>query len=96
VGDRSRRSAKRLWAKIPQAYRRQATFYTDQYVVYEGARRSGDSSRRARSRKEGPKTNKGDRHPFETTVLCAMTVPKRGLLGNVASVGHHGAVVPLP
>jgi insertion element IS1 protein InsB len=36
VGDRSRRSAKRLWAKIPQAYRQQATFYTDQYVVYEG------------------------------------------------------------
>jgi insertion element IS1 protein InsB len=36
VGDHSRRSAKRLWAKIPQAYRRQATFYTDQYVGYEG------------------------------------------------------------
>ena len=34
VGDRSRRSAKRLWAKIPQAYRQHATFYTDQYVVY--------------------------------------------------------------
>ena len=36
VGDRSRRSAKRLSAKIPQTYRQQATFYTDQYVVYEG------------------------------------------------------------
>jgi insertion element IS1 protein InsB len=36
VGDRSRRSAKRLWAKIPMAYRQHATFYTDQYVVYEG------------------------------------------------------------
>jgi IS1 family transposase/transposase-like protein len=36
VGDRSRKSAKRLWAKIPQAYRRHATFYTDQYVVYAG------------------------------------------------------------
>jgi insertion element IS1 protein InsB len=35
VGDRSRRSAKRLWAKIPEAYRQHATFYTDQYVVYE-------------------------------------------------------------
>ena len=30
------RSAKRLWAKIPEAYRQHATFYTDQYVVYEG------------------------------------------------------------
>ena len=36
VGDRSRRTAKRLWAKIPQAYRQHATLYTDQYVVYEG------------------------------------------------------------
>jgi len=36
VGDRSRRSAKRLWAKIPMAYRPHATFYTDQYVGYEG------------------------------------------------------------
>jgi insertion element IS1 protein InsB len=36
VGDRSRRSAKRLWAKIPHAYRQHATCYTDQYVVYAG------------------------------------------------------------
>jgi insertion element IS1 protein InsB len=36
VGDRSCKSAKRLWAKIPHAYRQHATFYTDQYVVYEG------------------------------------------------------------
>src|SRR5499426_2626977 len=36
VGDRSRRSAMRLWTKIPQAYRQHATVYTDQYVVYEG------------------------------------------------------------
>jgi insertion element IS1 protein InsB len=35
VGDRSRTSAQRLWAKIPEAYRQHATFYTDQYVVYE-------------------------------------------------------------
>jgi insertion element IS1 protein InsB len=36
VGDRSRKSAMKLWAKIPLAYRQQARFYTDQYVVYEG------------------------------------------------------------
>jgi insertion element IS1 protein InsB len=29
VGDRSRRSAKRPWAKIPQASRQHATFSTD-------------------------------------------------------------------
>jgi insertion element IS1 protein InsB len=33
VGDRSRKSAKRLWAKIPEAYRQHAMFYTDQYAV---------------------------------------------------------------
>jgi insertion element IS1 protein InsB len=36
MGDRSRKSAKRLWAKIPLAYRQHATFYTDQYGVYAG------------------------------------------------------------
>jgi insertion element IS1 protein InsB len=36
VGDRSRRSAKQLGAKIPAAYRQHATFYTDQDVVYAG------------------------------------------------------------
>jgi len=36
VGDRSRKSARALWSKIPKAYRRYATFYTDQYVVYKG------------------------------------------------------------
>jgi insertion element IS1 protein InsB len=35
VGDRSHKSAEQLWAKIPHAYRQPATFYTDQYVVYE-------------------------------------------------------------
>jgi IS1 family transposase len=36
VGDRRRRCAKRLWAKMPHAYRQHATFYTDQDVVYTG------------------------------------------------------------
>src|SRR5712691_1806914 len=35
VGDHSRKSAKRLWAKMPAANRQHATFSTDQYVVYE-------------------------------------------------------------
>jgi insertion element IS1 protein InsB len=35
VGDRSHKSAEHLGAKMPQAYRQHATFYTDQYVVYE-------------------------------------------------------------
>jgi IS1 family transposase len=36
VGDRSRNSAKELWAKIPLVYREQATFHTDQYDAYTG------------------------------------------------------------
>jgi len=36
VGDRSRDSAKELWAKIPWVYREQATFHTDQYDAYRG------------------------------------------------------------
>jgi len=36
VGNRSRKSAKQLWAKIPEAYRQYATLYTDQDVVYIG------------------------------------------------------------
>jgi insertion element IS1 protein InsB len=36
VGDRSQTSGQELWAKIPTAYREQATFHTDQYVVYQG------------------------------------------------------------
>ena len=36
VGDRSRDSAKQLWAKIPLVYRAQATFHTDQYDAYTG------------------------------------------------------------
>ena len=36
VGDRSRKSARQLWDKIPKAYRRYATSHTAQYVVYKG------------------------------------------------------------
>jgi insertion element IS1 protein InsB len=36
AGDRSRDSAKALWASIPVVYREQATFHTDQYDAYYG------------------------------------------------------------
>ena len=36
VGDRRRKSARKLWANMPTASRRLATFYPDQYVVYVG------------------------------------------------------------
>ena len=36
VGDRSKRSARKLWKKIPAVYRQHATFYTDDYASYQG------------------------------------------------------------
>ena len=36
VGDRSRRSARKLWQRIPRAYREQATFYTDDWEACKG------------------------------------------------------------
>jgi insertion element IS1 protein InsB len=36
VGDHSQDSAKQLWTKIPELYRAQATFSTDQYAAYPG------------------------------------------------------------
>lgn len=36
VGDRSRKSARSLWRRIPRAYREQATFYSDNWEAYKG------------------------------------------------------------
>jgi IS1 family transposase len=36
VGDRSRKSARQWWGKIPKAYRRYPTCHTDQYLAYKG------------------------------------------------------------
>jgi insertion element IS1 protein InsB len=36
VRERSRDSARQLWAHLPVVYREEATFYTDQYEVYKG------------------------------------------------------------
>ena len=36
VGDRSRKSARKLWNRIPREYREQATFHTDAWEAYKG------------------------------------------------------------
>ena len=36
VGDRSRKSAQKLWGRIPAVYRQQATFSTDGWEAYQG------------------------------------------------------------
>ncbi len=35
IGDRSRRSARKLWRRIPAVYREQAIFYTDAWAAYK-------------------------------------------------------------
>lgn len=32
IGDRSKRSARKLWKVIPEVYQQNAVFYTDQYA----------------------------------------------------------------
>jgi IS1 family transposase len=36
VGDRSRQSARKLWGRLPAAYRERATFYSDDWEAYKG------------------------------------------------------------
>lgn len=36
VGDRSRESARKLWRRLPAAYRERATFYSDEWGAYKG------------------------------------------------------------
>lgn len=36
VGDRSRESARKLWRRLPVAYRERVTFYSDDWEAYKG------------------------------------------------------------
>jgi insertion element IS1 protein InsB len=36
IDDYNCKNARKLWGKIPKPYSQQATFYPDQYVLYEG------------------------------------------------------------
>jgi insertion element IS1 protein InsB len=90
VGDRSRRSAKRLWAKIPAAYRQQATFYTDQYVVYEGVIPA--AQHRAIS-KLARKTNHLER--FNNTLRQRVSRLVREALSFSKKLAHHIGAIKL-
>ena len=63
VGDRSRESAKALWATIPEVYQDYATFHTDQYEVYNGVI---PAERHKAITKQARKTN----HISASTTLC--------------------------
>src|SRR5262245_51491459 len=80
VGDRSRRSAKQLWAKIPHAYRQHATFYTDQYVVYAGvipAAQHGAISKLARTTNHIERFNNTLRQRVSRLVREALSFSKK-------------------
>jgi insertion element IS1 protein InsB len=90
VGDRSRRSAKRLWTKIPTAYRRHATFYTDQYVAY--ARVIPAVQHRAIS-KLARKTNHIER--FNNTLRQRVSRLARDALSFSKKLVHHIGAIKL-
>jgi len=90
VGDRSRRSATRLWARIPEAYRQRATFYTDQYVVYEGVIPA--AQHRAIS-KLARKTNHIER--FNNTLRQRVSRLVREALSFSKKLAHHIGAIKL-
>jgi insertion element IS1 protein InsB len=88
VGDRSRRSAKRLGAKIPHAYRQHATFSTEQSVVYAGvipAAQHRAISKLARQTHHVERCNNTLRHRVARLVREALSFSKK--LAN-----HSGAI----
>ena len=90
VGDRSRRSAKRLWAKIPHAYRQHATFYTDQYVVYEGVI---PAAQHRAITKLARKTNHTER--FNNTLRQRVSRLARDALSFSKKLAHHIGAIKL-
>ncbi len=90
VGDRSRESAKELWAKIPLVYREQATFHTDQYDAYTGVI---PAERHKAITKHARKTNHIER--FNNTLRQRVSRLVRDTLAfSKKLVNHIGATVP--
>jgi insertion element IS1 protein InsB len=88
VGDRSRDSAKQLWAKIPLVYREQATFHTDQYDAYTGVI---PAERHRAITKSARKTNHIER--FNNTLRQRVSRLVRETLSFSKKLAHHiGAI----
>src|SRR5262249_42353568 len=84
VGDRSRDSAKALWAKIPLVYREQATFHTDQYDAYTGVI---PAERHKAITKQARKTNHIER--FHNTLRQRVSRLVRETLSFSKKLAHH-------
>src|SRR4030095_12075816 len=88
VGERSRDSAKELWAKIPLVYREQATFHTDQYEAYTGV---VPAERHKAITKKARKTNHIER--FNNTLRQRVARLVRETLSFSKKLAHHiGAI----
>jgi insertion element IS1 protein InsB len=88
VGDRSRDSAKELWAKIPLGYHEQATFHTDQYDAYTGVI---PAARHKAITKHARKTNHIER--FNNTLRQRVSRLVRDTLSFSKKLAHHiGAI----
>jgi insertion element IS1 protein InsB len=80
VGDRSRESAKALWANIPEVYQHHATFHTDQYDVYTGvipAERHKAISKKARKTNHIERFNNTLRQRVSRLVREALSFSKK-------------------
>jgi len=84
VGDRSRDSAKALWAKIPLVYREQATFHTDQYDAYTSVI---PAERHKAITKHARKTNHIER--FNNTLRQRVSRLVRETLSFSKKLAHH-------
>jgi insertion element IS1 protein InsB len=84
VGDRSRESARQLWAKIPWVYRAQATFHTDQYDAYSGVI---PAERHKAITKHARKTNHIER--FNNTLRQRVSRLVRETLSFSKKLAHH-------
>lgn len=88
VGDRSRESAKALWAAIPEVYQDHAKFYTDQYEVYKGVI---PAARHKAITKHARKTNHIER--FNNTLRQRLSRLVRATLSFSKKVENHiGAI----
>jgi IS1 family transposase/transposase-like protein len=88
VGDRSRESAKALWATIPEVYQDDATFHTDQYDVYKGVI---PAARHKAITKQARKTNHIER--FNNTLRQRLSRLVRDTLSFSKKVENHvGAI----
>jgi insertion element IS1 protein InsB len=88
VGDRRRDRATGLWANIPEVYREQATFHTDQYDAYTGVI---PTERHSAITKKARKTNHIER--FNNTLRQRVSRLVRETLSFSKNLAHHiGAI----